>query len=203
MRLIILLHNNLIFTRRRQSSGRIATAYMLHESLLRDFYTVTITFEFLDTVNIDLTRTTDPSTLTQATMYSAIKKRLSLSSPQPVMETASNSADQLRAQIAKAEEELKGLKEQLAALEPKETASTITEIPTPATPERFSPERRKTGAPGQALQRLESSVWKWPLREDEYERYGRQLIIPQIGITGMLFSCSCFPTDVRKGENMV
>lgn len=28
--------------------------------------------------------------------------------------------------------------------------------------------------------------WKWPLREDEYERYGRQLIIPSIGIKGLM-----------------
>lgn len=29
--------------------------------------------------------------------------------------------------------------------------------------------------------------WKWPLREDEYERYGRQLIISAIGVKGLAF----------------
>ena len=26
--------------------------------------------------------------------------------------------------------------------------------------------------------------WKWPLRADEYERYGRQLLIPEVGVKG-------------------
>lgn len=111
------------------------------------------------------------------------------------MEPAGESADKLRSQIAKAEEELAALRAQLAALESaatqrEEPASTPTEAQSPpstaaaAVAERLSPERRKTGAPAQALQRIESAVWKWPLQEDEYERYGRQLVLPQIGITG-------------------
>ncbi|CAN8099666.1 unnamed protein product [Discula destructiva] len=108
------------------------------------------------------------------------------------MEPAGKSAKQLRAQIAQAEKELQALREQLAALEPtaqnedeksKRTEGTPTPPPA-AIAERFSPERRKTGAPGQGLQRFESAVWKWPLREEEYQRYGRQLILPQVGING-------------------
>lgn len=125
-------------------------------------------------------------------MYSALKKRLPFSHPQPLIEPAGKSADQLRAQIAKAEEELEALREQLAALEPAApTKDTPTRAESPPPPpsqtlERFSPQRRKTGAPGRALQRFESAVWKWPLREDEYERYARQLILPQVGIHGNL-----------------
>lgn len=26
--------------------------------------------------------------------------------------------------------------------------------------------------------------WKWPLEEDEYSRYGRQLILPGVGVEG-------------------
>jgi hypothetical protein len=29
------------------------------------------------------------------------------------------------------------------------------------------------------------SEWKWPFREQEYERYGRQLIVPAVGIKGL------------------
>ncbi|KAK2611622.1 hypothetical protein N8I77_004953 [Diaporthe amygdali] len=78
------------------------------------------------------------------------------------METAGKSAEQLRVQIAKAEEELKSLREQLAHTEAQEqqqkavTASTYTN----------------------------GTSWKWPLDADEYDRYGRQLILPIVGIHG-------------------
>lgn len=26
--------------------------------------------------------------------------------------------------------------------------------------------------------------WKWPLKEDEYERYSRQMIVPNFGLQG-------------------
>jgi len=29
--------------------------------------------------------------------------------------------------------------------------------------------------------------WKWPLTAGEYERYSRQLIIPQVGVPGIRF----------------
>ena len=29
-----------------------------------------------------------------------------------------------------------------------------------------------------------NTEWKWPLRADEYERYGRQLLIPEVGVKG-------------------
>ena len=29
-------------------------------------------------------------------------------------------------------------------------------------------------------------TWKWPMRREEYKRYGRQLIMPEVGIGGML-----------------
>lgn len=31
---------------------------------------------------------------------------------------------------------------------------------------------------------LEGETWRWPLSAGEYERYGRQLIIPSVGIKG-------------------
>ncbi|KAI3397643.1 hypothetical protein diail_10514 [Diaporthe ilicicola] len=74
------------------------------------------------------------------------------------MDTAGKSAQQLREQIAKAEEELRNLREQLAQAEAQEQ-------------KYCSP---NTGG----------SIWKWPLSADEYDRYGRQLILPSVGIQG-------------------
>lgn len=78
------------------------------------------------------------------------------------MDIARKSAQQLREQIAKAEEELRSLREQLAqaeAYEQDQKAETVA-----------------TGINGEA--------WKWPLKAEEYDRYGRQLILPIVGIQG-------------------
>lgn len=88
------------------------------------------------------------------------------SSCHPAMETASVRAQQLRAQIAKAEEELKSLKEQLAQAEAQETEAAAI------------------------AGNINGSVWKWPLQAEEYDRYGRQLILPNVGIQGQITSNS-------------
>ncbi|KAL1868913.1 Urmylation protein [Diaporthe australafricana] len=75
------------------------------------------------------------------------------------MDTAEKSAQQLRVQIAQAEDELKSLKEQLAQAEAQEQKESV-DIKT------------------------NGSAWKWPLGADEYDRYGRQLILPSVGIQG-------------------
>lgn len=78
------------------------------------------------------------------------------------MDTARKSARQLREQIAKAEEELKDLREQLAQAE------------------AYGQEQgAETGTA-----RTNGSAWKWPLKAEEYDRYGRQLILPSVGIQG-------------------
>lgn len=77
------------------------------------------------------------------------------------MDTAEERAGQLRQQIARAEAELQALKEQLAQIESaQETHGAET-----------------NGAE-------ETAKWKWPLSAAEYERYGRQLILPNVGING-------------------
>lgn len=79
------------------------------------------------------------------------------------MDTAEERAGQLRQQIARAEAELQALKEQLAQIESaQETQGAET-----------------NGAE-------ETAEWKWPLSAAEYERYGRQLILPNVGINGTL-----------------
>ena len=76
------------------------------------------------------------------------------------MEQLSTSARDLREQIARAEAELKALKEQLVKVEGGgQVIDESVEVPTGA--------KRK-----------------WPLRAVEYERYGRQLILPSVGVEG-------------------
>ncbi|KUI66230.1 Adenylyltransferase and sulfurtransferase uba4 [Cytospora mali] len=75
------------------------------------------------------------------------------------MEIVKKSAEQLREQIFKTEQELNALREQLAEVE-KESSAT--------------PEEQENGIP----------AWKWPLTAEEYDRYGRQLILPNVGIHG-------------------
>ena len=40
----------------------------------------------------------------------------------------------------------------------------------------------ESGGPGEEEEEIESG--RWPLRLDEYERYGRQLIVPNFGVEG-------------------
>lgn len=82
------------------------------------------------------------------------------------MEMARKSADQLREQIIKAEEELRALKEQLAQVD----EQTLDPGPVPS----WKEQEKENGTP----------AWKWPLSAEEYERYGRQLILPSVGIHG-------------------
>ncbi|TDZ41468.1 Adenylyltransferase and sulfurtransferase uba4 [Colletotrichum trifolii] len=64
----------------------------------------------------------------------------------------------LRQKVAAAENELRNLKEELARAEQEaEEAQPTSQQP-----------------------------WKWPLQAHEYERYGRQLIIPAVGVKGQL-----------------
>ncbi|KAK2754204.1 Urmylation protein [Arachnomyces sp. PD_36] len=75
--------------------------------------------------------------------------------------------ENLRQQIAATEDQLARLKKDLAALEEKsETAETTTKL-------HNGDNITKTGR-------------KWPLSLEEYKRYGRQMIVPQMGIQGQL-----------------
>ncbi|OAA55732.1 Molybdenum cofactor biosynthesis, MoeB [Cordyceps fumosorosea ARSEF 2679] len=69
--------------------------------------------------------------------------------------------DRLRREIAERESELADLRSQLAVAES---------------------ERREADGDAQTAYR----DWKWPLREDEYERYSRQMIVPNFGLQGQL-----------------
>lgn len=75
------------------------------------------------------------------------------------MDTTTDEAAVLKQQITRAEQELEALKAQLEELE--KPADIVD---------------------GQSS----GTQWDWPLKEEEYARYGRQLILPSVGIQGQL-----------------
>ncbi|KAI0844205.1 adenylyltransferase [Daldinia vernicosa] len=75
------------------------------------------------------------------------------------MDSITDKAKQLRYKISQTEKELQDLRRQLEELEPtSQSLNTNTNPP----------------------------EWKWPLSEEEYSRYGRQLILPTVGIKGQI-----------------
>ncbi|KAJ5757718.1 uncharacterized protein N7511_006412 [Penicillium nucicola] len=75
----------------------------------------------------------------------------------------------LRAQITATEEQLAGLKRDLANAE--QAAQSDSATPTPA-------ENEHDDEPGHGR--------RWPLLQEEYKRYGRQMIVSQVGLPGQL-----------------
>lgn len=90
------------------------------------------------------------------------------------MDSCTGKIKELKAQIAKTEEQLQHLKAQLAALE----AS-----PSPSEPQAHT-QTQTEGEPPEKPPQQERN--KWPLSEEEYARYGRQLVLPTVGIKGQL-----------------
>ena len=107
-----------------------------------------------------------------------------MGSPQGSIATIDDAVTQLKSRIVTVEATLRSLKQQLADAEKR------------ATPKRAASEA--TGQDGKtwesAVDRLdpayprESNTTK-SLRPEEYQRYGRQLIVPEVGIRGEL-SCT-------------
>lgn len=73
--------------------------------------------------------------------------------------------DDLRQRIAATEAQLASLKEDLAALEQKSNAA----------------ENVEGVYNGKGVTKTDR---KWPLSLEEYKRYGRQMVVPQVGIQG-------------------
>lgn len=78
--------------------------------------------------------------------------------------------ESLRQEITATEHHLSRLKDELAVLEQNSTSAGDSRDLT------GNGERRD--GPGQ----------KWPLSLEEYKRYGRQMIVPQVGIQGAIWS---------------
>jgi adenylyltransferase/sulfurtransferase len=80
------------------------------------------------------------------------------------MDAATQSAEALKKQIITTEEQLKRLKEQLVAVEAQSSIERAVD--------------------GLGLRAGPVTTGKWPLDLEEYKRYGRQMIVPSIGIQG-------------------
>jgi adenylyltransferase/sulfurtransferase len=85
------------------------------------------------------------------------------------MENLEQTCAFLRAQIAATEAQLAGLKREL-------------EIAEQAAADVKSQDTVRTIA---ADERNDNGTRKWPLLGEEYQRYGRQMIVPQLGLQGM------------------
>ncbi|KAJ8069747.1 hypothetical protein OCU04_000171 [Sclerotinia nivalis] len=91
------------------------------------------------------------------------------------MDSAEEKAKSLRCQIADTEAELSRLKLQLLSLEEKDTDAKNLE----AKSTNASSASEKDGP-------VTHDESKWPMSLEEYKRYGRQMIVPDIGIKGQL-----------------
>lgn len=80
------------------------------------------------------------------------------------MDSANASAKVLRQQIVETEAQLKRLKDQLSQVEAALAAESVNGPPLDGSPV--------------------TEGTKWPLSAEEYKRYGRQMIVPSIGIQG-------------------
>jgi adenylyltransferase and sulfurtransferase len=85
------------------------------------------------------------------------------------MEAAKISAETLRHQIAATEKQLQELRDRLAELELEDKADSQP------------PQPHEDGHVQDS-----SDVPKWPLTQEEYTRYGRQMIVSSVGIKGRL-----------------
>ena len=93
------------------------------------------------------------------------------------MESANASAEALRKQIEVTESQLERLKAQLAQVEAEAVSQKIDEL-----------SARQNDA------RLMTK--QWPLLSEEYKRYGRQMIVPSVGIQGIIVLFSFIPSDL-------
>ncbi|KAK7970663.1 Urmylation protein [Apiospora saccharicola] len=88
------------------------------------------------------------------------------------MEPASSRAKKLRLQIAEAESELRELRLQLSQVEQRQ--------------EEAPPDQPSQSSPVTSVPPDIEPPWAWPLKQQEYERYARQLILPNVSVDGQL-----------------
>lgn len=88
-----------------------------------------------------------------------------------------DSVDTLREAVTQRERELADLRARLAAAEAAaETAATAAAAAATATPAETVLEEPAAAETAPS--------WQWPLEDHEYERYGRQMVVPGFGLEG-------------------
>ncbi|GAO13201.1 hypothetical protein UVI_02025510 [Ustilaginoidea virens] len=89
--------------------------------------------------------------------------------------------DRLREEIAQREAELAGLKSRLAAAE-----------------QSRQQQQQQQQQHHHHHHRQHVEPWKWPLEALEYQRYGRQMIVPKFGLEGTVPPCPLLSSRVRE-----
>lgn len=91
----------------------------------------------------------------------------------------------LRQQVEATETQLRNLKDQLAQAERVREVESIhvAGFAQPWFDEALSAVGYENGMQGKAVS---NGVPRWPLAKEEYKRYGRQMIMPQVGLDGQL-----------------
>ena len=108
------------------------------------------------------------------------------------MDPAPVGAESLRFQIAALEAQLSDLRAQLLDIESEDSALS------PA----LSLQNKKTCTEASSPRGSEEEdIGKWPLDVDEYKRYGRQLIMPEVGLVGVLVP-SCYSDQWHKSNRL-
>ncbi len=97
-----------------------------------------------------------------------------------LMHDQRSAIDSLEAEIASLETRLQTLKIQLANAQSLEAAEAS------AQQSHDGPQDRPTNTsyPSLVGDDISAKVWKWPLQPEEYRRYSRQLVVPEIGLGG-------------------
>lgn len=96
------------------------------------------------------------------------------------MNHTSETIHALRLQIQRLEHELFHLKRQLADA----AAVDVSLASQPISPSRVISTDAEISAEQPTAGKDEGNDWRWPLDAEEYRRYGRQMIMPEIGLEG-------------------
>ena len=92
------------------------------------------------------------------------------------MDVANVAIEKLRYHIHQVESHLHVLKQQLTIAEQSTSSNTANQHDLSTSQPNVSPIRPTTP--------ISNGDWGWPLGADEYKRYGRQMIMPEIGLKG-------------------
>jgi len=105
------------------------------------------------------------------------------------MQTLEGQVRSLRQQVENTETQLRNLKQQLQQAEQQyEHSRQLEQAYAGGYPQDWQTETLAALSPEaqQASGRVKSTHGRWPLESEEYKRYGRQMILPEVGLHGQL-----------------
>jgi adenylyltransferase/sulfurtransferase len=102
------------------------------------------------------------------------------------MQTLEGQVRSLRQQIENTETQLRNLKQQLQQAEQQYTTSRqLAQAYAGGLPQEWQEEALAALSPA-AQSAAKTTHGRWPLESEEYKRYGRQMILPEVGLHGQL-----------------